>query len=66
MLDDKGAKIFVGNIFMEVFVFKSIFRSVVELFFMNSDVLFVRFKFFECRNYGDENYDKCIKIFDID
>lgn len=51
---------------MEVFVFKSIFRSVVEFLFINSDVLLMRYKFFECRNYGDDNYDKCIRILDVD
>lgn len=66
VLDDKGVKTSAGNISMEALVSKSISRSAVEPPLMNSDAPSARFKFFECRNYGDENYDKCIKTSDID
>ena len=64
--DDKGVKTTTGGISMEALVSKSISRSAVEPPLINRDAPSMRYKFFECRNYGDDNYDKCIRTADVD
>ncbi|XP_022805026.1 uncharacterized protein LOC111342243 isoform X2 [Stylophora pistillata] len=66
VVDDKSIKTSAGNISMEALVSKSISRSAVEPPLINSDAPSMRYKFFECRNYGDENYDKYIRTSDED
>ncbi|XP_067016180.1 zinc finger protein 608-like isoform X2 [Acropora muricata] len=52
---------------MEDLVSKSISRSAVEPPLINSDAPSMRYKFFECRNYGDEpNFDKFIRTSELD
>ena len=65
-LEDKAGKTTNAGISMEALVSKSISRSAVEPPLTNSDAPSMRYKFFECRNYGDENYDKCIRTPDVD
>ena len=65
-LENKVAKPTSGGISMEDLVSKSISRSAVEPPLINSDAPSMRYKFFECRNYGDENYDKCIRASQAD
>lgn len=65
-LEDKVAKSTSESISMEDLVSKSISRSAVEPPLINSDAPSMRYKFFECRNYGDDNYDKCIRTSDVD
>lgn len=65
-LEDKAGKTTNGAISMEALVSKSISRSAVEPPLTNSDAPSMRYKFFECRNYGDDNYDKCIRTSDVD
>ena len=50
-----------GNISVEDLVSKSISRSAIEPPLTNRDTPSMRFKYFMCRNYGDENYDQCIR-----
>lgn len=64
-LGDKAVKTTSGGISMEALVSKSISRSAVESPLINSDAPSMRYKFFECRNYGDDNYDKCIRTSDV-
>lgn len=65
-LDDIAGKTTSTGISMEALVSKSISRSAVEPPLTNSDAPSMRYKFFECRNYGDDNYDKCIRTSDVD
>ena len=65
-LDDKAGKTASAGISMEALVSKSISRSAVEPPLTNSDAPSMRYKFFECRNYGDDKYDKCIRTSDVD
>ena len=52
---------------VNVLVSKSISRSAVEPPLINSDAPSMRYKFFECRNYGDErNFDKFIRTSELD
>jgi len=65
-LEDNAGKTTNASISMEALVSKSISRSAVEPPLTNSDAPSMRYKFFECRNYGDGNYDKCIRTSDVD
>ena len=65
-LEDKAGKTTNTGISTEALVSKSISRSAVEPPLTNSDAPSMRYKFFECRNYGDGNYDKCIRTSDVD
>lgn len=65
-LEDKAVKTTSAGISMEALVSKSISRSAVEPPLINSDAPSMRYKFFECRNYGDDNYDKCIRTSEVD
>lgn len=61
------AKSSSGAISMEDLVSKSISRSAVEPPLINSDAPSMRYKSFECRNYGDEpNFDKFIRTSELD
>lgn len=64
--EDRDAKPTSEGISMEDLVSKSISRSAVEPPLVNSDAPLMRYKFFECRNYGDVNYDKCIRKSEIE
>ena len=65
-LEDRASKTTSGGISTEDLVSKSISRSAVESPLVYSDAPSTRYKFFECRNYGDDIYDKCIRTSDID
>ena len=64
--EDKAGKTTNTGISMEALVSKSISRSAIEAPLTNSDAPSMRYKFFECRNYGDDNYDKCMRTSDVD
>lgn len=65
-VEDNAGKNTKTSISMEALVSKSISRSAVEAPLINSDAPSMRYKFFECRNYGDDNYDKCMRTSDVD
>ena len=66
-VEQKLVKSASGGMSMEDLVSKSISRSAVEPPLINSDAPSMRYKFFECRNYGDEpNYDKFIRTSEFD
>ncbi|XP_068740742.1 uncharacterized protein [Montipora capricornis] len=66
-VEQKLVKSASGGMSMEDLVSKSISRSAVEPPLINSDAPSMRYKFFECRNYGDEpNYDKFIRRSEFD
>lgn len=65
-VEDNAGKNTKTGISMEALVSKSISRSAVEAPLTNSDAPSMRYKFFECRNYGDDNYDKCMRSSDVD
>lgn len=65
-LEEKAAKTPRAGISMEDLVSNSISRSAIEPPLINSDAPSMRYKYFECRNYGDDNYDKCIRTADVD
>ena len=64
--EDRDANPTSEGISMEDLVSKSISRSAVEPPLINSDAPLMRYKFFECRNYGDVNYDKCIRTSEVE
>ena len=65
-LEEKATKTPRAGISMEDLVSNSISRSAIEPPLINSDTPSMRYKYFECRNYGDDNYDKCIRTSDVD
>lgn len=60
-VESKTPKTTSGGISTEDLVSKSISRSAIEPPLTNTDAPSVRYQVFECRNYGDDFYDKCIR-----
>ena len=65
-VENKTPKTTSGGISTEDLVSKSISRSAIEPPLTNTDAPSVRYQVFECRNYGDDFYDKCIRASNMD